>query len=580
MKRILSVILVLTLIASTAIFFSIPASAKGGAEIVYVSATGTDANDGLSIEAPIKTFSRAIEMLADNGTIYLVGTVSAGKSWRSHDKTVNITGGTLDFTTMDTRIYLEGHVKFDNVTLNFREGDELYANAHSLYIGENTTLTAKIRVFGGSYGYGTTVTGDAHVTVLAGDYIDIHGGGQFATLDGSTNLIVGGTANAKTIRGGGYGGIITGSTYVWVGGSANPKCDASLHNGDVYYIWGAGYNCRIEGSSTLEFTDNAKANYIFGGTEGKDQPVMCGTNVIMTGGTAMSIYGGNAQKDTNSDAHIVMTGGTVEQVFGANSSGSLTGNVTIELLGGTVSRRVYGGCYNEVSFSGSWSTNYSVNGIINIIVGENANLTLNKNVDHGFSAHSRRDGVAADEKGYFTFLNAAAKSKYSGKISKGYAEGAAYDAIHCRSYALNGNVITQTCNCGNSATATLTPSNSKYTGKAITVGVTYSETWEGGELTLNYSNNVEVGTASVECKLNGDGVTYSYAIAERTDILYGDVDDNGTLDNDDLIRVFKYIYNSKVYSLPVELAADVNGDGKINNVDLLIIYKRINGYEA
>ena len=600
MKRILSVILVLTLIASTAIFFSTPASAKGGADKVYVSATGTDSNDGLSADAPVKTLSRAIDMVADNGTIYLVDTVSAGKSWRSHDKTVNITGGTLDFTTMDTRIYLEGHVKFDNVTLNFREGDELYANAHTLYIGENATLTAKIRVFGGSYGYGTTVNGDANVTLLAGDYIDVHGGGQFANLDGSTTLIVGGTANAKTIRGGGYGGIITGSTYVWVGDNANPKCNASLHSGDVYYIWGAGYNCLVKGSSTLEFTGNAKANYIYGGTEGKDQPVMCGTNVIMTGGTTMSIYGGNAQKDTNSDAHIVMIGGTVEQVFGANSSGSLTGNVTIELLGGTVSRRVFGGCYNEAVRDGlsiKFTTDYSVSGIINLIIAEGFNidfsyvdpgdggmfdgLTQNIRNDHAFSAHSRRESVASNEKGYVTFLNANAKSNSGGNLKTGTASGGkAYDVIHYRSYTISDNVITQKCECGNSATVTLTPTNTKYTGKAITVGVTYSETWEGGELTLNYSNNVEVGTASVECTLNGDGVTYNYTIAERTDILYGDVDDNGTLDNDDLIRVFKYIYNSEVYSLPVELAADVNGDGKINNVDLLIIYKRINGYEA
>lgn len=578
-KRILSVILVLTLIASTAIFFSVSTSAVGGADIVYVSATGTDANDGLSADAPVKTLSRAIDMVADNGTICLVGTVSAGESWKAHDKTINITGGTLDFTTMDTRIYLEGDVKFDNVTLNFREGDELYANGHSLYVGENTTLTAKIRVFGGSYGDGTTVNGDANVTLLAGDYIDVHGGGQLASLTGSTTVIVGGTANAKTIRGGGHDGVIGGSTYVWVGDNANPKCDASLHEGDTYYIWGAGFNCAVGGSSTVVFTENAKANYIFGGTEGTDQTVVGGTNVIMSGGTTMSIYGGNAQKDTNSDARIVMTGGTVEQIFGANSSGSLTGNVTIELLGGTVKRRVYGGCYNEYKII-SWSSDYMVTGKITIVIGADAKLDLNTNSDRALSAHSRRQKVANEEIGEVVMLNSAAYDKYKSSFKMGVGSGNPYNTMHYRTYTLSGNVITQNCQCGNSATATLTPTNTKYTGKAITVDVTYSETWKGGELTLNYSNNVEVGTASVECTLNGDGVTYNYTIAERVDILYGDVNDDGIIDNNDLARMFKYIYNSKVYSLPVESAADANCDGKINNVDLLIIYKKINGFGA
>jgi len=73
---------------------------------------------------------------------------------------------------------------------------------------------------------------------------------------------------------------------------------------------------------------------------------------------------------------------------------------------------------------------------------------------------------------------------------------------HAYTYTASGAVITGSCTCGHSVTATLTAADATYDGTAKETGsVTYSDGWTGGELTVSYQNNVNAGiaTASITC---------------------------------------------------------------------------------
>ena len=60
----------------------------------------------------------------------------------------------------------------------------------------------------------------------------------------------------------------------------------------------------------------------------------------------------------------------------------------------------------------------------------------------------------------------------------------------------------------------------------------------------------------------------------ETDIALGDVNGDGEITNADVLMIFRYIYNSKLYPLDVALA-DVNLDGDVNNADVLKIFRYI-----
>lgn len=54
----------------------------------------------------------------------------------------------------------------------------------------------------------------------------------------------------------------------------------------------------------------------------------------------------------------------------------------------------------------------------------------------------------------------------------------------------------------------------------------------------------------------------------------GDVNGDGGITNADVLGIYRYIYNSELYPLDLEVA-DVNGDGSVTNADVLAIYRYI-----
>ena len=147
----------------------------------------------------------------------------------------------------------------------------------------------------------------------------------------------------------------------------------------------------------------------------------------------------------------------------------------------------------------------------------------------------------------------------------------AADSIHYRSYTASGAAISQSCICGScSATATLSADDATYTGAALETGkVTYSGTWYGGEPAFAYSNNKNVGTATVSMTAKGVTVSATFTIEEPA-IAPGDVTGDDRIDNDDVIWLLWYtLFGEQEY--PLLISGDVNGDNKTDNDDVIYL---------
>lgn len=93
---------------------------------------------------------------------------------------------------------------------------------------------------------------------------------------------------------------------------------------------------------------------------------------------------------------------------------------------------------------------------------------------------------------------------------------------HSFTYSGVGNVITETCknNCGHSETATLKVvegASFTYTGSEIKpLTVDYSSGWQGGELNITYSNNINAGTATGSITIGDVTATKDFTITNGT----------------------------------------------------------------
>ena len=474
------------------------------ADTVWLSASGSDSGSGTQ-QSPYATLSKALSAVPDGGNIRISGTITLPSSftWSAHNKTVTITGGTLNGQSLSGgRLIIGDNVTLEDMTLTFDSEDAVYANGNTLTIGEGVTTTNAIKVYGGGIS-GTTVD-RTDITLLSGTYTRIYGGGN--------------------------GGSVRGDTKVYVGGTVNAGLDVTSHSG-TNNVYGGGYNSAIGGSTYLTFADSARAIYVFGGGDGASSSIGETAHTTFSGGASMSFYGGNNNSSGIKAVHAVVSGGEIEQVFGANQAASMTGDVDLRVIGGKITRRIYGGCYNEADaglFSATWLTSHHVTGNITLTVGAGASITLNDNDnDRGIFANSRYKSDFDDEVTAVVFADSAAMSAYKSKLGQkdtlaamGGINTPACDTRHCYTYTASGNTVTQTCSehSSLSATATLivTGGSFTYTGNEITPAyVSYSGGWEYDPLSdITYANNINAGTATASCSVSGITVSVSFTIGK------------------------------------------------------------------
>ena len=457
---------------------------------VYVSSNGSDDNAGTA-NSPYATINKALSIVPNGGIISLQDTVSV-TGWSAHNKTATITGGGLDVTALTDGFFINDHVTIENTTINSNGVGRVYAMGNNVTIGEGVTWTTEVQLFGGC---GNSTVATTNLTVLSGTYARIYGGcGDNGTVIGDTNL--------------------------YVGGNVNSTIDETNHDW-AYCIFGGGYLNTIGGSTNVTFADNAKARYVYGGSfDGKT--IGNGSNLTVTGGKAMSLYGGSRNADVASGATIVVNGGKFEQVFGGNESASMTGNVDLRVFGGEVTRRIYGGCYND-------GTSYKVSGKITLTLGDVNVSYTSSNSDKGIYARSRYKGdvedcqiIYATESAYIKYNNNVGGNDWGASYIMGSTTAA--DTYHYHTYTENNKIISQSCICGNIATAMINIGDCQYTGNRIApMSIECDTAWEYDKPSISYQNNVEIGKAQALINIGQVCIEKEFLIIDTPTMLGGSV---------------------------------------------------------
>ncbi len=135
-------------------------------------------------------------------------------------------------------------------------------------------------------------------------------------------------------------------------------------------------------------------------------------------------------------------------------------------------------------------------------------------------------------------------------------------AKHNIVYAGSNNRIVETCTagCGHTATATVDRDetvNTVYTGSAVeALKIDYSDNWQGGQLDIVYSNNVNAGTASGTISIGDVTASQTFEITKAT---MSDVSAQG----------YSGIYDGQAHGITVNAPAGATvsykvGDGEYN----------------
>ncbi len=509
-KKLISILSICSLVMLFLGFaFMHPITVNADASNVYVSSSGSDSGAGTNA-SPYATLDKALTMVTDGGTITLKNTITVG-SWAAHNKTVTITGGGLNVSGM-AEFTINDNVTFTSVswtvdapvyssTTKKDESTRIYANGHTMTFGTGISWSNNVDLYGGAVENQTVAS--TNLTVLSGTYEAIYGGGYHSTVSGNTNLTVGGTVN----------------------NTSAVETAISNHSGH-YYIYGGGRGGTISGKTNLTVNGNAKAVYVYGGSNGYGSVIGRGSNLLVTGGKFMSVCGGTSGGNSGSGTNTRIEGGAMQQVFGGNENFTLTGNVDLRIVGGTVTRRIYAGNYDA-----NYSRNYFVSGKINLELGGNVDINFtNSNSDKCIYARSRQDTDGEDCQ--IVFTSQYAYDTYKNKLGA-YDYGASYvmgsvsaaDSYHYYTYTANGSVITQRCayHSGLAATATLSLDDNvslQYTGSEIKPAVlTFSNTWEYDKPTIVYENNVDRGAATASVTVAGTTVSKQFVIVDAPVLL-------------------------------------------------------------
>lgn len=364
-------------------------------KVLYVSETGSDDNSGETADAPLATLAKAYESLWELKEIVISGTVAYTDAPSEYEDQLFISGTDGAVLTLPSTVSLNGALSIDNITLS--GASNIYANGKQLYIGQSVTTDTLLNVYGGCET--DELTGDTDITILGGSYNKIYGGGK-TTVNGNTNVVIGGNVNESQTTGDG--------------------------DTNAIYFYGGGADSAVTGKTNITFKDNAKVTKLYGAGSGT-QGTVKETNIFVQGGTVMNVFGGSASTVLDGvKTNVTITDGTVEAIFGGNENSSMSGNTNVNLFGGKVTRRVYTGCYNNGStslFKYEYSSDYYVSGTTTLSIkpGVNVNsldgLSGTNAMNAGLFAGSRTSASHSDEINTVIFLDGC-YSTYSGEMGE------------------------------------------------------------------------------------------------------------------------------------------------------------------
>ena len=299
---------------------------------------------------------------------------------------------------------------------------------------------------------------------------------------------------------------------------SHPICGASCDHEDASHSNPAWQQWSTPSGYTL-----TGGSYYLTGTVTLSQPI------TITGDVNFCLNGNTIKRSDGSSPFQVTDGGSLT-ICDCQTTGQLTGGITatgghISIYGGTLSGGAYAvdlGGNAKLTLAGSPALS-GTSAALKLYTKSGTTLE-NAAVDAtdytGGSLEVEENDVPSGANG---FAIKGVDGKFSLKNDSDgyhYAYESGYvirpDHTHSYTYSGSGTVITETCTCNHSATATISiqaDADRTYTGSDIEPAeVTYSDGWEGGNLTPTYENNINAGTATAIIKKGDAEVSVEFTI--------------------------------------------------------------------
>lgn len=284
-----------------------------GLEAVYVDgANGNDANTGADAEHAVRTLEHALNLVADDGVIYICGTVTVDSDLTVTEAVIqraeDFTGRLISVTGEDTELILAG------TTINGQKGTKEVS--YLVYVGDGATVNMED---------GTSLVNNNETAVY------VNNGGAF-TMEG--------------------GEISNNTASTWGGGILSERGTLTLKGGEIknnFAEQGAGVAV-IGASAVLDgavITENESAYYgggvyVQGITNPAQFEMRSGSIIGNTAinGTGAGIFGYNYDADTT----LRISGGTIKENVATN-----------EKMGSAITLYGYNGsaAYPSLQLSGS-----------------------------------------------------------------------------------------------------------------------------------------------------------------------------------------------------------------------------------
>ena len=386
-----------------------------------------------------------------------------------------------------------------NLCLN---GKTIDLDGHHFIINSGGSLTICDCMGGGQITGGQAEQGGA-VLVNGGGSLTLHSG----AIAGNT-ASGGGDGSGGSNRAGGGAVCVNGGSSTMTGGAIENNTASVTKKNDG----GGGV---LLNSGTFEMTGGSIT-----GNDVTGHANSVGGGVHINGGTFTMTNGTISDNSAINGGGVTVFKGTEGESSFALSGGSITGNTVTEIGGGIY---VLPGTTFHLSGASAISGNTAGSADSNIYLSSSTitlSDTLSNTTPYGVSMASpdvftsgwgskMGDTAPAD---YFT-------SEDSAYLVARNSDGEAMLHQHSYTYTADGDTITESCACGHRATAKIyipADADLTYTGNAITPAeVDYSTGWLGGNLSVDYTDNTDVGTATASITKGGKTAQVTFAITAK-----------------------------------------------------------------
>jgi hypothetical protein len=230
-----------------------------GPSNVYISPSGADTAEGSELE-PVRTLARAVKLVRPGGVITVTGSVAVPESFPSGGKPLTMTGGTLDFTALNT-FKAQGDLTFKDTAFQTNSLQLFFANGHRVVFDVGVSMSNRITVYGGSPSASVSST---DLTIRSGSFQYIYGGNRSGDISCDTSVRFEGGNVLESIYGGNAGGVLTGSTHI------------TMTGGKTQALFGGSSKSSMSGNTFITVAGGEVTRRIFGGCYNDFTPIIGG----------------------------------------------------------------------------------------------------------------------------------------------------------------------------------------------------------------------------------------------------------------------------------------------------------------